>query len=92
MHTEPIAYTVGDAILRIDDVIPIGSTDVVDDPVSSRRIYTFRVTKHGMTTVWRCKVKLADIIRLTDQQLAEYLLAHGRRKLRLFGFFGDSVP
>lgn len=92
MTTEPIAYRVGDATVRIDDVEDVGASNVaVENVIASMRVYSFRVTQRGVTTVYRCRVMLSDVMRLSDQQLAEHLLLHGRKKRR-FGFRGPHIP
>lgn len=86
MDSEPRGYSVGDAIVKIDDVVDVAPAAKADEVIYfALRVYTFRITKDGVTTAYRCKVALSDIVRKNDQQLAEFL-ALKSRKTKLFDF------
>lgn len=77
MHSEPIAYAVGDAEVRIITAVDEGALP------SNGRVYVFTVRRNGVETWYRSDVHLRDILQKSDQQLAEYLIREARNRTRL---------
>ena len=70
---------------RVGDSLVIVDHNTTVRPLGTREFF-FRVKRLGVVTAYRVDVNETEVVGLSQQALAEYLLLHVRRKSRLFTY------